>query len=200
MIILVLNSKTLANIGFCLLEWFVVHRGMFVDPQLFLALWPMYLQASYRRNPNIKDIATYYRPVESYCNEFDRVFHKTLLNIGFWEDATQVQKDKVVDHLNERYKNELGLFEETDKQVVEWVNRFWKEMIAKKTIDRKTMEEKHRLVKINNIKHKEVKEIGSEWICANTWHQLKLTELFKNIGWSKEKVQLAMTQVISMAV
>ena len=160
----------------------------------------MYLKALFRRNPDIKDIAANFQLVESYRNEFDRVCHKRLLNIGFGADATRVQKDKVVDYLNERYKNELGLFEETDKQVVEWVNRFWKEMIAKKTIDRKTMEEKHRLVKINNIKHNEVKEIGTEWICANTWHQLKLTELFKNIGWSKEKVQLAMTQVISRAV
>ena len=73
-------------------------------------------------------------------------------------------------------------------------------MIANKTIDRKTMEEKHRLVKVNTIKHKEAKEIGTEWICANTWHQLKLTELFENLGWSEEKVQLAMTQVISRAV
>ena len=61
-------------------------------------------------------------------------------------------------------------------------------MIGKQTINRKTMAEKHRLVKVNTIKYKEVKEIGSEWICANTWHQLKLTELFENIGWSKEKV------------
>jgi hypothetical protein len=173
---------------------------VFADQQLFLALWPMYLKASFRHNPAIKDIAAYYRLVESYRNQFDRVCHKTLLNIGFWTDATRAQKDKVVDHLTERYKNELALFEETDEQVVEWVNRFWKEMIANKTIDRKTMEEKHRLVKVNTIKHKEAKEIGTEWICANTWHQLKLTELFESLGWSEEKVQLAMTQVISRAV
>ena len=159
----------------------------------------MYLKASFRHNPAINDIAAYYRLVESYRNEFDRVCHKTLLNIGFWEDATQEQKDTVVDQLNERYKNELALFEQSDEQVVEWVKRFWKEMIAKKTIDRKTMEEKHGLVKVDTIKHKEAKEIGTEWICANTWHQLKLTELFENIGWSTEKMQLAMTQVISRA-
>ena len=86
------------------------------------------------------------------------------------------------------------------EQVVEWVNRFWKEMIANKTIDRKTMEEKHRLVKAATIKHKEAREIGTEWICANTWDQLQLTELFENLGWSEEKIQLAMTQVISRAV
>ena len=64
----------------------------------------MYLKASFRYNPDITDIAAYYRLVESYRNESDRVCHKTLLNIGFWSDATRVQKDKVVEHLNERYK------------------------------------------------------------------------------------------------
>ena len=79
----------------------------------------MYLKASFRLNPAIKDIAVYYRWVESYRNEFDRVCHKTLLNIGFWADAAIKQKDKIVDHLNERYKNELALFEERDLQVLE---------------------------------------------------------------------------------
>ncbi len=160
----------------------------------------MYLKASFRHNPDIKDIAAYYRLVESYRNEFDRVCHKTLLNIGFWNDASTEQKNKVVDHLNKRYKNELTLFEEIDAQVAEWVNRFWDKMIANKTIDRKTMAEKHRLVKVDSIKHKEAREIGTEWICANTWNQLQLNELFEGLGWSEEKTQLAMTQVISRAV
>jgi len=160
----------------------------------------MYLKASFRYNADISDIAAYYRLVESYRNELDRVCHKTLLNIGFWTDATRAQKDIVVNHLNERYKNKLALFDPTDEQVLEWVNRFWNEMIAKKTIDRKTMEEKHRLVKADTIKHKEAREIGTEWICANTWNQLQLNELFKTLGWSEEKIQLAMTQVISRAV
>ena len=82
-----LNFESLANIGFCLLEWFVVHRVVFVDQGLFLVLWPMYLKASLRHNPAVKDIAAYYRLVESYRDEFDRVYHKTFLNIGFWLDA-----------------------------------------------------------------------------------------------------------------
>ena len=103
----------------------------------------MYLKASFRHNPEVKDIAAYYRLVESYRNEDDRVCHKTLLNIGFWTDATTEQKDKVVYLLNERYKNELVFFKETDVQILAWVNQFWNEMIANKTIDRKTIAEKH---------------------------------------------------------
>ncbi len=141
----------------------------------------MYLKASFRHNPDIKNIAPYYRLVESYRNENDRVCHKTLLNIGFWPGASRVQKDKVVDHLNARYKNELALFEEPDQQVLEWVNYFWNEMIVREAIDRK-MEQKHRLVKADTIKHKEAREIGTEWICANTWNNLKLTELFEGLA------------------
>lgn len=178
----------------------MVHWGVFVFGWPILALPPMYLKASFRHNPIINDIAAYYRLVESYRNEHDRVCHKTLLNIGFWTDATREQKDQVVGHLNERYKNELTLFEQTDTRVMEWVDRFWNEMIAKKTIDRKTIAEKHKLVKADTIKHKEAREIGTEWICANTWNQLQLTELFTSLGWCEEKTQLAMTQVISRAV
>jgi len=61
---------------------------------------------------------------ESYRNESDRICHKTLLNIGFWPDATSGQKSKVVQLLNKRNKNELALFEDADNQEAEWVNRF----------------------------------------------------------------------------
>jgi hypothetical protein len=73
-------------------------------------------------------------------------------------------------------------------------------MIEKKTIDRKSIEQQHRLVKADTIKHKEAREIGTEWICANTWNNLKLTELFEGLGWPRENIQLAMTQIISRAV
>lgn len=159
----------------------------------------MYLKASFRHNPSIQNIAPYYRLVESYRNETDRVCHKTLLNIGFWSGATREEKDKVVNLLNDRYKNELTIFEETDAKILAWVNEFWDEMIVKKTIDRKTMAEKHNLIKADTIKHKEAREIGTEWLCAHAWNQLKLTELFQSLGFSDEKTQLAMTQVIIRA-
>ena len=160
----------------------------------------MYLKSTFRYNPDVNNIAAYYRIVESYRNEHDRVCHKTLLNIGFWPDATLEQKVSVIELLNAKYENELLLFDERDAQVIEWVKLFWNQMIEKKTIDRKTMEEKHKLVKVDSIKHKEAREIGTEWLCTHTWNQLKLSELLSGFGWSSQKVQLAMTQVITRAV
>lgn len=160
----------------------------------------MYLKASFRYNSEIKNIAAYYRLVESYRNEDDRVCHKTLLNIGFWTDSSKEQRNEVVAILNEKYKNELALFSEADAQALEWVDSFWNTMIAKKSIDRPAKAQKERLVKIESIKHKEAREIGAEWICANTWNQLRLTELFSSLGWDEQKIQLAKTQVISRAI
>ena len=160
----------------------------------------MYLKVSFRHNPAVNGLSAYNRIVESYRNEQDRVCHKTLLNIGFWTEASLEQKCRVIEGLNFRYKNELALFEEKDEQVLAWINQFWNEMITKQSIDRKTMAEKHRLVNIDTIKHKEAREIGTEWLCAQTWNQLQLSELLHSIGLSEEQVQLAMTQVISRAV
>lgn len=160
----------------------------------------MYLKFSLRRHPQTQEPLAYYRLVESYRNETDRVCHRTLCNIGFWTELTLDQKQKVVDHLNSLYDHQTELFEETDEAVRIWVDRLWQLMIDKKTIDRKQLANRHRLINVDTIKHKEAREIGTEWICAQTWNKLGLSELFAGLGWSESKVQLAMTQVISRAV
>ncbi len=160
----------------------------------------MYLKASFRNNPEKQAISSYYRMVESYRNEQGRVCHKTLLNIGFWEEASRDQKTKVSLLLTSKYRGEMPLFTETDERVLSWVSQFWDEMIAKKTIDRPTMELRHKLVSIDSIKHKEAREIGTEWLCAQTWNKLQMSELLKSEGWGEPAIQLAMTQIISRAV
>jgi transposase len=153
-----------------------------------------------RPHPETGMLSAYYRLVESYRNEDDRVCHRTLLNIGFWNDTTAEQKDSVVINLNARFKEQTELFEVTDPLVIHYVEEFWTRMIKDKKIDRKSLDKKHKMVDFESIKHKEVREIGAEWICANTWNELKLTELFRTLNWKEDKIQLAMTQVISRAV
>ena len=96
----------------------------------------MYLKVFMRQNTETKSLSAYYRIVESDRNENDRVCHRTLLNIGFWPEASTGQKEKVILLLNEKYRNELALFKEADQQVLSWVAAFWNSMINKKTIDR----------------------------------------------------------------
>lgn len=40
------------------------------------------------------------------------------------------------------------------------------------------------MVDVDTIEHKNVREIGSEWMCYNTWHQLGLDQLLEEQGFS----------------
>ena len=48
--------------------------------------------------------------------------------------------------------------------------------------------------------HKDTKDIGSEWICYNTWQKLKIDDVLRSKGWTEQDIQFAQTQVISRAV
>jgi len=52
----------------------------------------MYFKTSLRHNPATDQIDTYYRLVESYRNETDRVCHRTLLNVGFLKDLINIDE------------------------------------------------------------------------------------------------------------
>lgn len=56
------------------------------------------------------------------------------------------------------------------------------------------------MVDVDTIEHKNVREIGSEWMCYNTWHQLGLDQLLEEQGFSELDKQLAQTQIVSRAV
>ena len=47
----------------------------------------MYFRFSLRHNPAKGKSDAYYRLIENYRNETDRVCHKTLLNVGFLDDT-----------------------------------------------------------------------------------------------------------------
>jgi hypothetical protein len=47
----------------------------------------MYFRFSLRHNPAKGKSESYYRLIESYRNEKDRVCHRTLLNVGFLDDS-----------------------------------------------------------------------------------------------------------------
>ncbi|MEO8149255.1 MAG: hypothetical protein ABI723_16535 [Bacteroidia bacterium] len=77
----------------------------------------MYFKGSIRTNPATKEIDSYYRLVESYRNIDGRVCHRTLLNVGFLEQVSVDQLNKIQSYLNARYKKQETLFEETDPVV-----------------------------------------------------------------------------------
>ena len=72
-------------------------------------------------------------------------------------------------------------------------------MVSEKRIDVDWADKAARRIDVDTIRHSNVREVGTEWMCLNTWNQLQISEFLREKGWSETQIQLAMTQVISRA-
>lgn len=157
----------------------------------------LYFKCSIRKNPDTSRYDGYYRLVESYRNLEGRVCHRTLLNVGFLSDYSPEQLNIVQTCLNDRYENQQSLFAENDAVVKRLAEELWERLIAGKRIDFKKAE---LMIKVDTMRHENVREIGAEWMSYNTWNQLELTQFLLTEGWKEQEIQLAATQIISRAV
>jgi len=87
----------------------------------------MYFKCSIRRNPETGAISGYpdsYRDrlVESYRNSDDRICHRTILNVGFMEDTTVEQRQKIQAMLRDKYEMKQSIFSEPDPVVNGYVS------------------------------------------------------------------------------
>ena len=161
----------------------------------------MYFKFSLRKNPAIDQVDSYFRLVESYRNEYGRVCHRTLLNIGFIDYEIETL-NLVRQILKNRLEGKAPLFEIKDELALYWANCYWEKLIKTGKVDalENTFEKSKRMVDVESIKHKNVREIGSEWMCYQALEQLQIKNKLEQLGWEQESVQLALTQIISRAV
>lgn len=157
---------------------------------------------SLRKNPETQTLSGYYRLVESYRNSENRICHRTILNVGFIDHLTPEQLNKIQKHLTRRAEGKIFIFQEQEEEVMKYTRAFWDKIISEKRIDlpEKSLEKRQRLVDIDTIKHKEVREIGSEWISYQALNQLGVAEFLRGAGWQEDQIQLTLTQIISRAV
>ena len=173
----------------------------------------MYFRSSIRHNPSTDQIESYYRLVESYRNETNRVCHRTLLNVGFLcgsvnaEELNQVRRIICKRYQDIKGGTELFEIEENNPQkVIDLADKLWRELIENHRIDIGQKQKKEPSVRQGNmvfeesIRHPDVREIGSEWLCCQALEQLKLGDFLTNTGFSEEETRLALTQIISRAV
>lgn len=162
----------------------------------------MYFKFSVRKHPQTGKLSGYYRLVESYRNSDNRVCHRTILNVGFMEDATPDQLNKIQKQLTERYEHKQVLFEQEqdDPVVKKYVEEFWQRIVASKKVDIVSVEHLSRMVNMDTLQHSNAREIGAENIAYQTWERLQLTSLLLSNGFTQEQAMLAATQVVSRAV
>jgi hypothetical protein len=87
----------------------------------------VYFKFSLRKHPQTEKLSGYYRLVESYRNGDNRICHRTNLNVGFMEDVSSEQLNKIQKHLTQRYERKQSLFEQEhdDDLVKKYVEELW---------------------------------------------------------------------------
>ena len=86
---------------------------------------------------------------------------------------------------------------------------FYKRMVTEKRIDVPEKESVSKLrfsakdyqrIDLNSIRSKDVREIGSEWLCFQALNQLRISAFLEQQGWKESDIRLAITHIISRAV
>ena len=161
----------------------------------------MYFKVSGRTNPGTKKYDSYYRLVESYRNETGRICHRTILNVGFLDDElTPEQLNLIARTLTDMYQHKQSIFPQTDPIISKWVTELWGKIVGGKRLDLTAYDPNNRMVHADTLTHNNVREMGAEWMCYNTWQKLDLDKVLRDNGFSEHEIQLAQTQVISRAV
>lgn len=161
----------------------------------------MYFKFSGRTNPKTNKWDSYYRLVESYRNNSGRICHRTILNIGFiGDELSPIQLNQIARTLTNLYERKPSLFPQTDHIVNKWVTELWNQIVREKRVDITLYDPTNRMIDSDTIQHKQVREIGAEWMCYNTWQTLGIDKILEENEFTESEVKLSQTQVISRAV
>ena len=173
----------------------------------------MFFKISIRKNPETKKLSGYYRLVESYRNHNGNVCVRTLLSAGFLDDLNPDQLNLIQKILTEKVSNAGNvLFDlpvSDDLVVLNYVDLFYNRMVTEKRIDVPEKEPISKLkfsgkdyqrIDLNSVRSKDVREIGSEWLCFQALNQLRIAAFLEQQGWKESDIRLAVTHILSRAV
>ena len=188
-------------------------RGVLTIRILYVYFVNMYFKISMRKNPETKKLSGYYRLVESYRNHHGNVCVRTLLSAGFLDDLNPDQLNLIQKILTAKVSNAGNvLFDlpvSDDLVVLDYVELFYNRMVTEKRIDVPEKESVSKLrfsakdyqrIDLNSIRSKDVREIGSEWLCFQALNQLRISAFLEQQGWKESDIRLALTHIISRAV
>ena len=162
----------------------------------------MYFKASCRRNPQTEKVESYYRLVESYRDANNYIRHRTIVTAGFIDHFTAEELNFIQKNISDRINGKpILMVQDSDTHLLEYADELYRKAIKDKKIDSKIDPNKDMVhVDLNRLEHPQAKEFGAEWLGFQALKQLKIDSFLMEQKWSDEKIQLAMTQIISRAV
>jgi hypothetical protein len=90
------------------------------------------------------------------------------------------------------------LFQLHDQHIETLAQKYFAAIKAKERLDIAADKDYHR-IDTDTVKNKNIKEVGSEWLCMQALEQLGISAFFTSRGWPSEQIELALTHIISRA-
>lgn len=157
-------------------------------------------------NKYCKTTKTHYS-IYSLCESYrsgSRVLQRSIICLGKLDELPTVEQKKLlgscIEELIKNGGNTLSL-NAVEPKIEELAQHYYREVIKKGRYDLKhnnSLEQE--TVYLNTLKNKDAREIGAEWLCLQAIRQLGINDLLKKKQWSEDKINLALTHIISRAV
>lgn len=143
-----------------------------------------------------------YRLCESY-RVHDMVRHHIILHVGTLEDLPDIEQKKamvarIVELIKESRTGRRGLFVAEDPAVEQRAQMCFRLIKENKRLDL-CRDHAYQVVDTDSVKNKDVREVGCEWLCMQALQQLGLSKFLTEKGWEVDKINLALTHIISRA-
>jgi hypothetical protein len=162
----------------------------------------MFLKVIFKTKKSTGERIKNYRLCESYGYD-STVRHQTLLHLGPLEDLPETDQKKALairinDLIKQSHSGEQDLFEPQDRAVEKLAQKYFAEIKEKERLDIAAGKDYQR-IDTDTVENKNIREVGSEWLCMQALEQLDMSAFLGKKGWQNEQIQLALTHIISRA-
>lgn len=162
----------------------------------------MFLKVIFKAIKTTGERKIHYRLCESYRIN-DTVRHQTILHLGTLKELPETDQKKAlalrIDELvKQSYTGKQSLFDSSDAAIEALAQKFFAVIKEKQRLDIAAGKDFQR-IDTDSIENKDIKETGTEWLCMQALEQLGISGFLAHKGWSSEKIQLALTHIISRA-
>jgi hypothetical protein len=165
----------------------------------------MFFKTSSRINPVTGKLSIYYRLVENSRNLIGGIYQRSIMTVGYMDDVETEELHRIADGLNDRILGQCTLIEDNPK-VQRYIEHLYTRLVKEKRIDRVLSERKKlsecdwQRIDMNSVENKDVRELGSEWLCLQILYRLQIDKYLKSKGWSDDDITLAMAHIVCRTV
>lgn len=162
----------------------------------------MFIKVFSKNKKSTGDQRLHYRLCESYRTETS-VRHYNILYLGILEELPTIEQKKSLCYrlgelVKESRTGKQNLFSPGESIIEKLAQKFFLEIKNKKRLDF-SPNRKYQKIDIDTIENKNIREVGTEWLCLQALEQLNVKYFLQTQDWTEEQIHLALTHIISRA-